>query len=72
MNASHAAIDANINRAMEGLRVCEDICRFVLHDEMLSRTAKKYRHSIAEHASQWKRIELLSSRDVIAVSYTHL
>lgn len=60
------AIDANFNRSMEGLRVCEDVCRFVLQDEQLSKRAKEYRHALAGLSSQWRKTDLLSSRDVVA------
>ena len=39
-------IDANINRAKEGLRVCEEIVRFVLESRQLSARLKKIRHKI--------------------------
>ena len=40
--------DANLNRSREGLRVCEEIARFVLEDEVLTRSLKRARHSIAD------------------------
>lgn len=39
-------IDANINRAKEGLRVCEEITRFILDDRHLTSELKKIRHEI--------------------------
>jgi thiamine-phosphate pyrophosphorylase len=41
-------IDANANRATEGLRVAEDIVRFVLDDEKLTSRLKHIRHEIME------------------------
>lgn len=38
--------DANINRAKEGLRVCEEIARFILGDRALTAALKKIRHNI--------------------------
>jgi len=38
-------IDANLNRAREGLRVCEDIARFALRDKKATESLKKIRHS---------------------------
>lgn len=38
-------IDANIDRAREGIRVCEDIVRFVLEDKKLMNALKEQRHS---------------------------
>lgn len=39
-------IDANINRAKEGLRVCEEITRFILDSRHLTSQLKKIRHKI--------------------------
>lgn len=39
-------IDANINRAKEGLRVSEEIARFVLNSRSLTAGLKKVRHEI--------------------------
>jgi thiamine-phosphate pyrophosphorylase len=39
-------IDANINRAKEGLRVCEEITRFILDDRALTARLKAVRHKI--------------------------
>ena len=52
-------IDANFNRAKEGLRVCEDICRFILDDKSASRSLKIIRHKLT------KAIEALGIRDMI-------
>ena len=37
-------IDANFNRAKEGLRVCEDVFRFIYDDRNLMSSFKKLRH----------------------------
>lgn len=39
-------IDANLNRSREGLRVCEEIARFVLNDKRLTEELKGLRHKI--------------------------
>ena len=39
-------IDANINRAKEGLRVCEEITRFIFNSAALTAEFKKLRHRI--------------------------
>jgi len=39
-------IDANINRLKEGLRVCEEITRFILNNAALTSDFKKIRHSL--------------------------
>lgn len=41
-------IDANLNRSREGLRVCEEITRFVLDDECLTKELKGLRHRITD------------------------
>lgn len=40
-------IDANINRAKEGLRVCEDIMRLALEDKIKTVKLKNLRHKIS-------------------------
>ncbi|MCM8800808.1 MAG: thiamine-phosphate pyrophosphorylase [Candidatus Omnitrophica bacterium] len=39
-------IDANINRAKEGLRVCEEIARFILNNRSLVFGFRRLRHKI--------------------------
>ncbi len=39
-------LDANINRAKEGLRVCEEIARFILNSRNLTAKLKNIRHRI--------------------------
>ena len=46
MNNLHRMIDANVNRAAEGLRVLEDVARFHLNNLKLSEACKQYRHTI--------------------------
>lgn len=40
--------DANINRAREGLRVCEEVARFILCDEKLTKKLKGIRHQVTK------------------------
>lgn len=40
-------LDANANRALEGLRVCEDITRFHLEAPALFRRLRALRHAVA-------------------------
>ena len=54
-------LDANANRAGEGLRVAEDVLRFSLGDARLSGLARKIRHEISRHAS-----EIIPRRDLLA------
>ncbi|MBF0570380.1 MAG: thiamine-phosphate pyrophosphorylase [Candidatus Omnitrophica bacterium] len=41
-------LDANFNRAKEGLRVCEDLCRYVWNQKTLTRTFKDVRHGLTQ------------------------
>jgi thiamine-phosphate pyrophosphorylase len=41
-------LDANFNRAKEGLRVGEDLCRYVWNQTALTRTFKNLRHELTE------------------------
>jgi thiamine-phosphate pyrophosphorylase len=40
-------IDANLNRTKEGLRVCEEIARFILNDRALTASLKEVRHGVS-------------------------
>lgn len=53
-------LDANVNRAAEGMRVLEDISRFVIQDKELCAELKQYRHSLR---STYPVIELVRSRN---------
>jgi thiamine-phosphate pyrophosphorylase len=39
-------IDVNVNRSREGLRVCEEVARFVLHNRTLTQNLKNLRHRV--------------------------
>jgi thiamine-phosphate pyrophosphorylase len=43
-------IDANINRAKEGLRVCEEVTRFILDNRRLTSELKIIRHNLSSIA----------------------
>jgi hypothetical protein len=57
--------DANFNRAKEGLRVCEDICRFALGKIVLTKKFSGLRHRLTQtlKASRFSRARLLMARD---------
>ncbi|MFQ5925353.1 MAG: thiamine phosphate synthase, partial [Dehalococcoidia bacterium] len=40
-------IDANLNRISEGLRLLEDVARFLVNDAALSEQLKSLRHELA-------------------------
>ena len=46
MNKFYRVIDANINRASEGLRVLEDAARFCYDDELMAKKIRALRHKI--------------------------
>jgi thiamine-phosphate pyrophosphorylase len=59
-------LDANLNRAREGLRVAEDFARFVVEDRRLAEQAKLFRHALADAARALEASggkPLLSARD---------
>jgi thiamine-phosphate pyrophosphorylase len=56
------AIDANLDRAAEGLRVLEDVARFFLNDTHLTEKLRSLRHRLRETGHSLET-ELLSARD---------
>ncbi|MBU1888066.1 MAG: thiamine-phosphate pyrophosphorylase [Candidatus Omnitrophica bacterium] len=60
-------IDANLNRAREGLRVCEDISRFAMPEKPLAGLLKTARHSATRAVLSSKNLtlkDLVGARDV--------
>ncbi|HQQ88513.1 MAG TPA: hypothetical protein PLA72_10985, partial [Smithellaceae bacterium] len=57
-------LDANFNRVKEGLRVCEDVCRFVYDDRRLARVFKETRHTVTALMGRFSRSRMIDSRDV--------
>jgi len=55
-------IDANLNRSSEGLRVLEDVARFLLNDAELSQRLRTLRHDLAQETKSLN-VGLLSHRD---------
>ena len=53
-------IDANLNRLSEGIRVVEDIFRYILDDKIISQKLKSLRHKTKIDIYK----ELLNSRDI--------
>lgn len=51
MRTTNRIIDANVNRASEGLRTLEDIARFVLDDAAISGKLKEHRHTLRSSAA---------------------
>lgn len=59
----HRIIDANLNRAREGLRVLEDLARFEIDDAAISRELRAMRHAVGAMANGLT-MRLLAARDV--------
>jgi len=64
----HRALDANINRLKEGIRVVEDLFRYVLEDREISSTLKELRHSVKPHFYTTAIIYRDSINDVLKTS----
>ncbi len=56
------AVDANANRASEGLRTLEDCARFLFEDERASMALKNLRHLLAAALQRLDRAQLLAHR----------
>ena len=57
-------IDANFNRAKEGLRVCEDICRFIDNNKVLTSQYKSIRHQLTQIISRLSLPGIVQARDI--------
>lgn len=55
-------LDANVNRAAEGIRVVEDICRFNYEDEKITKKLRDTRHKIRKNLKDLDT-QLLKHRD---------
>lgn len=57
-------IDVNINRVKEGLRVCEEITRFILESRVLTAEFKKVRHEISKTVEKFPaKTRFIKDRD---------
>jgi thiamine-phosphate pyrophosphorylase len=67
MRELYRVLDANLNRAREGLRVLEEIARFILEDAVLTAQIKDLRHRLAVLSDKVPggMIELVKARDPI-------
>lgn len=63
-------IDANLNRLLEGIRVCEEIMRFIYCEKAITLSFKRLRHNTINLIKKWNIDNRLlldsrnSSRDV--------
>jgi thiamine-phosphate pyrophosphorylase len=55
----HRILDANLDRAREGLRIVEEWCRFGLNDRALAEECKQLRQELAS----WHTLQLRQARD---------
>lgn len=62
VSAAWRVIDANGNRATEGLRVVEDYVRFVLEDAFLSQACKALRHRVSRTLAGMSEVCRLAAR----------
>jgi len=65
MDKTTRILDANLNRGREGLRVVEDVVRFILDDADLAAQIKTMRHEVTSLVRQLPldELELLGARD---------
>jgi len=59
-------LDANLNRSREGLRVCEDILRFLFQDDKLTKRIKTLRHNLTDVfiSSSFNKKEIIQHRNI--------
>ena len=61
-------VDANFNRSREGLRVCEEVTRFVWNSPALTKELKSVRHGITDILKNTPSVSkaLFQTRDVVS------
>ncbi|MCA9134267.1 MAG: thiamine phosphate synthase [Planctomycetales bacterium] len=70
--AALRVVDANANRAAEGLRTLEDTARLVREDALAAEWLKQLRHQLGEVLAGIDRPQRLSSRDTVSDAGTQL
>jgi thiamine-phosphate pyrophosphorylase len=63
--AIYRILDANLNRALEGLRVVEEYCRFAREEAHLAGACKQLRHELVACVAPLSRGRLHGSRDTL-------
>ena len=56
-------LDANLNRAAEGIRVCEEVMRFIVNDRQLTVRFRNMRHQIFKLSGILARKKFIRKRD---------
>ncbi len=64
--ALYRIMDANLNRVKEGLRVCEDLCRYNWDQKTLTRAFKDLRHDLTAAISKLDMHKVLEARHIQA------
>lgn len=57
-------LDANLNRASEGLRVCEEVARFILKSPSFTRRCQHLRYALRHQVKGFQMPALISYRDI--------
>ena len=57
-------LDANLNRAKEGLRVCEDVARFILDEGAYTKRYKAIRHRLSKVCALALKGPLIAARAI--------
>lgn len=64
-NVIYRILDANINRLKEGLRVIEEITRFILEDKSSTSALKQLRHKVDDLSKGLPaNVQLIQQRDI--------
>ncbi len=57
-------LDANFNRTKEGLRVCEDLCRYIWEQRTFTRAYKDIRHELTGIMAAVDILKILQARHI--------
>lgn len=57
-------IDANFNRCKEGLRVCEDVCRFIWDNKTQTKKIKNIRHRLTGIIENVGLVDIVKARNI--------
>ena len=60
----YRVLDANLNRAKEGLRVCEEVVRFIFNSSVKTKAFKDIRHQLTDALEVFKLSEIILARDI--------
>ena len=63
-NQLYRILDANLNRTKEGLRVCEDISRYIWDQKALTKALKNLRHQLTLAMAKINMLKALENRCV--------